>query len=288
MKSVGQCFAVTCVCFALLFAGPACDRSTPGTRPPGRAVEETDAQGKSDEAAPQASGQTQSDGGKEEKATRGSFEFQERLQERLEMANYQIKARGVRDPDVLNAMRRVPRHEFVPERNRDAAYSDTALPIGEGQTISQPYIVAYMTEKLQIEPGDRVLEIGTGSGYQAAVLSELTSHVYTIEILETLGRQARSRLDRLGYDEVQVKIADGYFGWEEHAPFDAIIVTCAAGHVPPPLKEQLKKGGRMVIPVGGPFWTQRLMLVTRNEKGKFESEDLLPVRFVPMTGEARD
>jgi len=159
------------------------------------------------------------------------------------MVNRQIKARGIRDCKVLEAMAKVPRHEFVPEAYRDMAYSDTPLPIGEGQTISQPYIVALMTEALELNPGDRVLEVGTGSGYHAAVLSEIAKEVYTIEIIESLGRTAEERLKRLGYKNVKVRIGDGYLGWQEYAPFDAIIVTCAPEHIPQPLVEQLAEGG---------------------------------------------
>jgi protein-L-isoaspartate(D-aspartate) O-methyltransferase len=158
------------------------------------------------------------------------------------------------------------------------------LPIGYGQTISQPYIVALMTELLEAQAGDKVLEIGTGSGYQAAVLNELTPRVYTIEIVKPLYERAVKRLDKLGYKTIQTRLADGYDGWKEHAPFDGIIVTCAAGHVPPPLWEQLKEGGRMVIPVGGVYETQRLLVLTKQEGGKRQSRNVLPVRFVPMTG----
>ncbi|MFO8006602.1 MAG: protein-L-isoaspartate(D-aspartate) O-methyltransferase [Candidatus Brocadiia bacterium] len=210
--------------------------------------------------------------------------FEQRAEERRRMVRTQIARREVEDERVLAAMRHVPRHLFVPPGGRGAAYDDRPLPIGEGQTISQPYIVAYMTDLLELEPGDKVLEVGTGSGYQAAVLSEITPHVYTIEIIEELAESARRRLDRLGYDTVAVKHGDGYYGWEEHAPFDAIIVTAAAGHVPPPLLDQLKPGGRMVIPVGGVFEVQRLILVTKDADGNVRSKSVLAVRFVPMTG----
>jgi len=200
----------------------------------------------------------------------------------------QISARGVDDLEVLEAMEHVPRHEFVPDYYLRDAYRDSPLPIGYGQTISQPYIVAYMTALLELNPGDYVLEIGSGSGYQAAVLSELTPYVFTIEILAALGAEAAQRLASLGYDTIEAKVADGYYGWEENAPFDAIIVTCAAGHIPPPLIEQLKSGGRMVIPVGPVYDVQYLILVTKNEEGEIRSERLLPVRFVPMTGSAQE
>lgn len=202
------------------------------------------------------------------------------------MVANQIAARGVNSKAVLDAMRHVPRHLFVPKSQRSNAYRDRPLPIGHGQTISQPYIVAYMTEILNLSPDEKVLEIGTGSGYQSAVLSEITPHVYTIEIIEALGQQSKERYDKLGYDSIHVKIADGYYGWEEPAPFDAIIVTAAAGHVPPPLLKQLKADGVMVIPVGSPYVTQTLMKVTTGEDGKMRTESLMPVRFVPMTGEA--
>ena len=185
---------------------------------------------------------------------------------------------------VLDAMARVPRHEFVPERVRDLAYEDRPLPIGYGQTISQPYIVALMTDLLRPRAGDRVLEVGTGSGYQAAVLAELGLDVATIEIVPELGRTAKARLGRLGYD-VRTKIGDGYHGWDEHAPFDGLLVTAAASHIPPPLVRQLKPGGRMVVPVGPPFMVQQLVLVTKDHDGSVRTRQLLPVRFVPLTGE---
>ena len=214
--------------------------------------------------------------------------FDEREDERRAMVLSQISARGVDDPAVLGAMEHVPRHRFVPERHLRDAYRDTPLPIGHGQTISQPYIVAYMTEVLAVRPGGRVLEIGTGSGYQAAVLSELTPNVFTIEIVKALGDEAAERLASLGYGTIETKVGDGYYGWEEHAPFDAIIVTCAAGHIPPPLIEQLRPGGRIVIPVGAVYDVQYLVLVTKNDEGAVRTERLLPVRFVPMTGRAQE
>ena len=186
---------------------------------------------------------------------------------------------------VLDAMASVPRHEFVPPHLVDLAYRNRPLPIGHGQTISQPYIVAIMTDLLDIEPGQRILEIGTGSGYQAAVLAELNTRVWSIEIIEALGQQAQIRLRRLGYDNIEVRIGDGYYGWPEHAPFDAIIVTAAANHIPPPLLQQLKPGGKMIIPVGSRFSTQQLILITRNENDEFITRQVLPVRFVPLTGQ---
>lgn len=187
--------------------------------------------------------------------------------------------------DVLRVMGKVKRHEFVPEQLREQAYDNHPLPIGYGQTISQPYIVALMTDLLDLEPADVVLEIGTGSGYQAAVLAELAGRVYTIEIVEPLFRQVTERLSRLGYSKASTKLGDGYFGWEEHAPFDAIIVTAAASHVPPPLIAQLKPGGRMVIPVGGSFLTQYLLLIEKTTGGEVVTRQITPVRFVPLTGE---
>ena len=201
--------------------------------------------------------------------------------QRRAMVAHQIRARGVKDGRVLAVMASVPREEFVPPDQRQYAYEDRALPIGEGQTISQPYIVALMTELLELKEGDKVLEIGTGSGHQAAVLAELTPHVYTIEILPTLASRAQQTLTRLGYDTVKVKTGDGYLGWPEHAPFDAIIVTCAPEKVPEPLKEQLKEGGRMVIPVG-PQATGQILYVLHKRGGKLERRADTAVRFVPM------
>jgi len=185
---------------------------------------------------------------------------------------------------VMQAMNTVPRHEFVPASMRSMAYENRPLSIGHGQTISQPYVVALMTDLLQPQPGQRVLEIGTGSGYQAAVLSQLVAQVYSIEIIEELGESSTQLLSRLGYDNVETRIADGYDGWPQHAPFDSIIITAAISHIPPPLVEQLKKGGRMVIPVGTRFQTQYLTLVEKDMQGKITSRQLLPVAFVPFTG----
>jgi len=203
--------------------------------------------------------------------------------QRSAMVRRQLQGRDITNETVLTVMGKVPRHEFVKPGDRDEAYADKPLPIGYGQTISQPYIVALMTQLLDVKPSHRVLEIGAGSGYQAAVLAEITDQVFTIEIVEELGQSATERLKRLKYDKVQVRIGDGYFGWEEHGPFDAIIVTAAADHVPPPLLEQLKPGGRMVIPVGGPWQTQNLLLVTKRADGKVRTENILPVAFVPLT-----
>jgi protein-L-isoaspartate(D-aspartate) O-methyltransferase len=203
--------------------------------------------------------------------------------QRLRMVADQIEARNVTDPQVIRAMQDVPRHAFVPEKLRSLAYSDGPLPIGEGQTISQPYIVAFMTEALKLKPDDKVLEIGTGSGYQAAVLAEIVDSVFTIEIIESLGKTAGTRLKELGYHNIVVRIGDGYQGWPEETPFDAIIVTAAPERIPQPLIDQLKVGGRLVIPVGSVI--QELVRITKTADGT-RRENLLPVRFVPMTGEA--
>jgi protein-L-isoaspartate(D-aspartate) O-methyltransferase len=195
-----------------------------------------------------------------------------------------IERRGVEDPDVLRAMRTVQRHQFVPDQYRGSAYADHPLPIGYGQTISQPYIVAWMTELLELEPGDRVLEIGTGSGYQAAVLAELPGvEVYTIEIVPELADQVRERLDRLDYDEVHSKQGDGYYGWPEHAPFDAIVVTAAPDHLPQPLVEQLVDGGRLVIPIGPPGSYQTLWKFVKTGD-EVQAYNMGGVAFVPFTG----
>ena len=188
------------------------------------------------------------------------------------------------DPRVMAAMAKTPRHRFVPPQEEKKAYQNRPLPIGYGQTISQPYIVALMTDLMHLGSGDTVLEIGTGSGYQAAILAGLARAVYTIEIVEPLGRQAEIRLKALGYGNVTVRVGDGYHGWSEHAPFDAIVVTAAASHIPPPLIRQLKPGGRLVIPVGAAFFTQYLMLVEKKADGSVTSRQILPVRFVPLTG----
>ncbi len=211
---------------------------------------------------------------------------EERRADRLRMVERQIADRGVRDPVVLEALRQVPRHWFVPEAGQAYAYEDRPLPIGEGQTISQPYIVAFMTEALKLTREAKVLEIGTGSGYQAAVLAEITPHVYTVEIIEPLAKQAMQTFARRGYHTIATKIGDGYAGWPEQAPFDAIIVTCAPDQVPPALVQQLKPGGRLCIPVGRQDAGQNLLRLTKKPDGTTASENLLPVAFVPMTGEA--
>jgi len=206
---------------------------------------------------------------------------------REEMVATQIESRGIKDEKVIEAMRRVPRHKFVPPGLESSAYEDRPLPIGCGQTISQPYIVALMTQLLELCGEDKVLEVGTGSGYQAAILSEIASEVYTIEIFEELGVSATERLKNLGYYKVKVKVADGYYGWPEEAPFNAIIVTCAADHIPPPLIAQLKDGGKMCIPVGSVFQVQKLMLVEKKD-GEITAKNILPVRFVPMLGKHQE
>jgi protein-L-isoaspartate(D-aspartate) O-methyltransferase len=205
----------------------------------------------------------------------------DRREERLTMVTEQIVARGVKDPLTLAALREVPRHRFVPDHNSANAYLDRPLPIGHGQTISQPYIVAYMTEIIQPGPGKKILEIGTGSGYQAAILAAAGAEVYSVEIIPALADSAATRLRQLGYTSVATKAADGYYGWAEHAPFDAIIVTAAAEFVPPPLIGQLKDAGLMIIPVGSPFFVQTLMLVQKRG-AKTTSTSLMPVRFVPF------
>jgi protein-L-isoaspartate(D-aspartate) O-methyltransferase len=204
--------------------------------------------------------------------------------QRLAMVKDQITERGVKDRSVIEAMMVVPRHKFVSDNYLNRAYADSPLPIGYGQTISQPYIVAYMTEILNLNKSSKVLEVGTGSGYQAAILSPIVKQVYTIEIIPELAKSAAVRLKDLGYHNVEVAIGDGYYGWNKYAPFDAIIVTAAAGHIPPPLIEQLKNNGRMVIPVGGSFLVQNLILVTKDKDGNVTTRNLLPVRFVPLTG----
>ena len=211
--------------------------------------------------------------------------FSERTEERNRMVEQQIRARDIRDPNVLRAMRTVPRHAFVPFNQLPYAYGDYPRPIGFEQTISQPYIVAFMTEALQLKPNSKVLEIGTGSGYQAAVCAEIAEKVYTIEIVEGLAKRAKKDLEELGYPNVVTRFGDGFFGWPEEAPFDAIIGTAAAGRIPEPLLEQLKPTGRMILPYGTPHGFQYLVVVTKDKEGKIRKENVMPVRFVPMTGE---
>lgn len=217
--------------------------------------------------------------------------FTERVEERERMVKEGIAGypyHPVKDALVLRAMRRVPRHLFVPKEYQELAYRNSPLQIGHNQTISQPFIVAHMSELLELEPGHRVLEIGTGSGYQAAVLGELCNHVYTIEIVVPLGRKAEKLLKELGYNQVQVRIGDGYEGWPEAAPFDRIIVTCAPEKIPEPLLDQLAPGGRMVIPVGKQFGTQYMVEVSKDRKGRISQKEHYPVRFVPMTGKSEE
>ena len=206
-----------------------------------------------------------------------------RQSERDWMVDTQIVGEGITDLAVIAAMRRVPRHQFIPVRELEDAYGDFPLPIGYDQTISQPFIVAYMTEALRLQPGEKILEIGTGSGYQAAILAELDVHVFTIEIVQPLAQYARDNLSKLGYDQVMVRVGDGYQGWPEERPFDAMIITAAPDHIPSPLLEQLAVGGRLILPVGDA--SQNLVLIRRTGKG-YQRTELLPVRFVPMTGQA--
>lgn len=200
---------------------------------------------------------------------------------RMQMVTFQMQNRGIEDSSTLRAMRTVKRHLFVPETQIENAYDDGPLPIGYGQTISQPYIVAYMTELIHPKPSYKVLEIGTGSGYQAAVLAEIIDSVFSVEIIPELGNSASGRLKKLGYTNTSIKIDDGYYGWEEHAPYDAVIVTAATEYIPPPLLDQLKDGGKMVIPVGSPFMVQWLLLVEK-DGDKITTHNMIPVRFVPF------
>lgn len=203
---------------------------------------------------------------------------------RQRMVQKQLVARGITDKRVLDVMSWLERHKFVPDRMKEYAYEDMPLPIGKGQTISQPYIVALMTQVLELKGNEKVLEVGTGSGYQAAILAELTKEVYTIEIIENLGKEAEERLKELGYTNIKVKIGDGYYGWQEYAPFDAIIVTAAAGAIPQPLIDQLKVGGRIVIPVGDES-EQKLLLIQKQPGGKLKENEITGVLFVPLVGE---
>ena len=223
-------------------------------------------------------------GGAPERKTHNLNDEERYLLMREKMVKIQIERRGIADQRVLAALKKVPRHRFVPPDLKERAYDDGALPIGERQTISQPYIVAIMTELLRLKGDEKVLEIGTGSGYQAAVLAEVVRHVYTIEILESLAKTGERRLQEMGYTNVTVRCGDGYQGWPEVAPFDAVIVTAAPEHIPQPLIDQLRVGGRMVIPVGR--FSQDLMLLVKEEEG-VRKEQVIPVRFVPMTGEAQ-
>lgn len=207
------------------------------------------------------------------------------VQKRQAMIENHIKGRGIKDKRVLDIMGRIPRHLFVDEQVRNGAYADHPLPIGEGQTISQPYVVALMTEALQLKPSDRVLEIGTGSAYQAAVLAGIVREVYTVEIRKSLAEKAEKKIKDLGYTNIKVKYADGYYGWEEFAPFNAIIITAAVNHIPPPLIRQLKEGGRLILPLGSTVYYQTLTLATKR-KGDLDVEQMGAVAFVPMIGES--
>ena len=218
------------------------------------------------------------------KVQRPAFKGAGRDEERESMVRTQIARRGVRDPAVLAALSRVPRHAFVPPAMRARAYDDSPLPIGHGQTISQPYIVGFMTEMLALRPEHRVLEVGTGSGYQAAILAEIVERVVSMEIVAPLARATARRMQEMGFSNLTLRSGDGYFGWPAEGPYDAIIVTAAAGHVPPPLIAQLKPGGRMAIPVGESAWTQNLLLVEKDADGGVTTRNLMAVRFVPLTG----
>ena len=211
--------------------------------------------------------------------------FGQRINDRRKMVEKQIITRGVTDPNVLNAMKVVPRHFLIRPGDSKKAYYDRPIPIGYGQTISQPFIVAYMTEAIKLNKNSKVLEIGTGSGYQAAICGEIAKEVYSIELIEQLAEQAKKRLKKLGYENVTARHGDGYFGWKEKAPFDVIIITAAAGFVPPLLIEQLKPGGILILPLGSPYGNQTLVRITKDKTGEITSESLLPVRFVPMLGQ---
>ncbi len=219
----------------------------------------------------------------EEKQFKSRQEMVRLIENNVKATRFYIDKSKLNDR-VMSAMLTVPRHEFVPAEQREYAYENRPLPIGYGQTISQPYIVALMTDLLELTEESKLLEIGTGSGYQAAVAAQLVETVYTMEIVEPLAKEADSRFQRLGYGNIVNKAGDGYYGWSEYAPFDAIIVTAAASHVPPPLVRQLKPGGRMVIPVGSRFQTQQLLLITKDDAGIIRTRQILPVRFVPLTG----
>ena len=246
----------------------------------GSANEEQERPGSEEQSSEEGESETQETVGPQ----RSHPAFAERVEERNQMVRRQIEMREVEDPNVLRVMRAVPRHAFVPDVQRRHAYEDRPLYIGHGQTISQPYIVAFMTEALKLDPNSVVLEIGTGSGYQAAVCAEIAKEVYTIEIVEALATSAAELLKELGYSNVHVRAGDGYYGWPEKGPFDAIIGTAAAEEIPPPLIEQLRKGGRMILPVRGEFGFQYLILVTKDERGQLHRKNVMPVLFVPMTG----
>jgi len=273
------------VCLAL-FTAAVLVRSLLRTQP---ACASTRGKAVSQSAAADANDSTtnKTKGGKPARPSHSHPAFKQRTRERERMVKTQIASRNIKDPNVLSALRTVPRHSFVRQGDLGRAYSDQPLPIGLGQTISQPYIVAYMTEALKLDPNDKVLEVGTGSGYQAAVCAEIAAEVYTIEILEELAQSAGKKLKQLGYHNVSVRAGDGYYGWPGHGPFDVVIITAAAIMVPPPLVEQLKPGGRMILPLGSPYGPQTLILVIKDLEGNIKSMSLLPVRFVPMVGQVQ-
>ncbi len=276
-------FRIIAAAVAVIMAGacPACsDEDGTGPEPGGPAAKEATPPGPT--SAKPEKPETAEEGDTSATPAWSPPTFTGRQAERTRMARVIRDSYGLTNKKVLAAMRSVPRHEFVPDDVASRAYADTPLPIGYGQTISQPYMVAEMTRRLDLDVRDHVLEVGTGSGYQAAVLAHFTPNVYTMEIVEPLAEAARKRLDRLGYGPVKVRHGDGYDGWPEGGPFDAVIVTCATGQIPPPLVKQLKPGGRMVIPVGGRFSVQRLMLVEKDQAGEVTSRSLMAVRFVPL------
>ena len=274
-------FLVALLALALL---PGCGNAgAPGAEGESPEEEQPAGTGDAPESRPPQEG---TEGGNAARADWTPPDFEERREDRMALVEI-IRADGVKDEKVLDAMASVPRHEFVRDGDEAQAYQDRPLPIGYGQTISQPFIVAKMTAMLELQPDSKVLEVGTGSGYQAAVLTELTPHVYTIEIIEPLAKSAAGKFDRLGYDVVESRQGDGYFGWPQEAPFDGIIVTAAAGQIPPPLLKQLKPGGRMVIPVGPVYGVQSLMLVEKDADGEVRSRSVLPVRFVPLVRDDR-
>jgi protein-L-isoaspartate(D-aspartate) O-methyltransferase len=277
-------FLAICLLLLAVLAGSVLLLSTTRTRRSALTAGRSESSSKRSEAVVQQPDNKAAAAGQPQRPDHSHPAFAERRQEREQMVIEQILQRDVSDANVLKSLRVVPRHFFVRDADQRRAYSDQPLPIGLGQTISQPYIVAYMTEALALGPDSKVLEIGTGSGYQAAVCAEIAKEVFTVEILEELASSAQQRLKHLGYGNVFVKAGDGYFGWEERGPFDAIIVTAAAGLIPPPLIKQLRCGGVMVLPLGSPFGFQHLVLVAKDDKGEIQSKHLLPVAFVPMTG----
>lgn len=282
---VALCLLIVPALFAIVF-GVSCSKEPE----PVVAAQETEADANQAPAEPNKQPEQEQKDPNDKKPLRPDHKhtaFKERIEERKKMVAWQIQARDVNDPNVLKAMQIVPRHAFIRATEQRAAYMDYPLPIGFDQTISQPYIVAFMTEALQLKPNSKVLEIGTGSGYQAAVCAEIAQQVYTIEIVEGLAKRAKKCLKELGYPNVFVRFGDGFFGWPDVAPFDAIIGTAAAGRIPEPLLEQLKPGGRMILPYGKPWGFQYLVVITKDKKGKISKKNVMPVRFVPMTGEVQ-